>query len=154
MISLEKTRVLSEMKKRDAFQQNIAEIEVAMQSWNTITNTLNPEHSLGVYLVASDEIKKLVEERDILQKQIIVLLDKISDDLDTGPFAQEANFQDIQTQFPIVQQRAKERLDAYESDIRKAEKAREEFLAQKRQELEQVTLDIERTRFVKKGQLS
>jgi len=49
---------------------------------------------------------------------------------------------------------ANNKLKSYEEDIKKAEKMRDEFIAQKEKELEQINLDIERAKYVQQSQIS
>jgi len=153
-ILLEKSRLLEEVTKRDTLKKNLADIEAAMQSWKALTDTISPSDSIGVYSSATDEIKKLVDERDALQKRIIVLLTGVSNELSTIPFTPETNFQDIQKEYPNIQQKAQDVLQFYETEIKNAEKTRENSLALKKQELVHVNLDIERAKLVKKSQIS
>lgn len=153
-ILLEKSRPIGEVKKRDVLKKNLDEIEAGMQSWETLTNTISPSDTVGVYASATDEIKRLVDERDALQQKIITLLTGVSSELDTGPFTSETNFQDVQKAYPALQKIAQNKLQSYDDTIKKVEKTREDFLLLKKQELDQVNLDIERAKLVKKSQIS
>ena len=153
-IRLEKSRPLEEIKKQDVFRKNLADLEAGMKSWKTLTDAISPNNSIGVYASATEEIKNLVDERDILQEKIISLLANISNELDTGPFTAETNFQDIQKGYPLILKKAQDRAQSYEIDVKNAEKTRENSLLLKQQELNQVNLDLERAKLVKKSQIS
>ena len=154
IISLEKTRILDEAKKRDALEQNISTIEAGLQTWQDISEKMNHGVSRGILASASDEIKKLVEDKDAVQKDIVVLFVSVANALDAGPFTEETTISDIQKEYPALKKIAQNKIKAYDADLKKAENAREEFIIQKEKELNQITLDIERAKYVKQTQLS
>jgi|GEM_PF-2875252 len=61
---------------------------------------------------------------------------------------------DIQKEYPTLKKIAQNKLELYETDLKKAETTREEFIAEKEKELEQIFLDIERAKYIKNTQLS
>ena len=154
IISLEKTRVLDEAKKRDTLKQDLSSIESGLQTWQELSEKMNQDVSRGILAAASDEVKKLVENQDAVQKDIVILFMNVASALDTGPFTEETTISDIQKEYPALKKIAHNKLKSYEDDLKKAEKSREEFITQKQNELKQINLDIERAKYVKQSQLS
>lgn len=154
VISLEKNRTLEEVKKRDTLKQNLSTIETWIETWQDITEKVNEDAAQGILSAASDEVKQLVDDQEKVQKDIVLLFVNVADSLDVWPFTEETTIEDIQKAYPTFKKIAHNVLDAYESDLKKAEHAREEFVNQKEKELEQIMLEIERTKYVKKTQLS
>lgn len=154
IISLERTRILDEARKRDALQKNISDIESGLKKWDNLSETMSDNASHGVLASATDEVKKLIEERDKLQKDISTIFIDVANSLDAGPFTKDTTVPDIQKQYPAIRKIAQNKLKAYEVNVKKAEKTREDFILQKQKELEEVSLDIERAKYVKQSQLS
>ncbi len=115
---------------------------------------MNANASHGILASASDEIKKLVDERDKLQKDVVTVFIDVANSLDAGPFTQDTTVSDVQKQYPAIKKIAQNKLKDYESEVKDAEKSREDFILQKQKELDQVSLDIERAKYVKQSQLS
>jgi flagellar hook-basal body complex protein FliE len=125
-----------------------------LQTWQDISEKMNHDVSRGILASASDEIKKLIEDKDTVQKDIVVLFVSVANALDAGPFTEETTISDIQKEYPAFKKIAQNKIKAYEADLEKAENVREEFIIQKEKELNQITLDIERAKYVKQTQLS
>lgn len=154
IISLEKIRVLDEAKQRDALQKNIADIDAGLDRWQDLSQRMNGNLSHGMLAAASDEVKKIAEDKEALQKDVVTVFINVSKALDVGPFTDETTISDIQEQYPAIKKIAQYKLKDYEANLKKAEKSREEFISQKQKELDQVSLNIERARYVKQTQLS
>jgi len=154
VILLEKTRVLEETKKRDILLKNMENIEIELTAWDNLSKNMNESVSHGILASATDEIKKIVDDKAAIQKQIPLLFMDMTDILDTGPFTEETTVQDIQKQYPAIKKIAQNTLKTYALDIKKAEDARDEYVAQKQQELNQLSRDIEQARFIQKSQLT
>lgn len=103
---------------------------------------------------ASDEIKKLVDDQEKVQKDLVLLFINVANMLEAGPFTEENTIADIQKEYPALKKIAQSKLRLYNEDIKKAEKIREEFIAEKEKELEKISLEIERAKYVKQTQLS
>lgn len=154
VISLEKSRVLEEAKKRDTLKQNLSTIETWLETWEDIWEKVNADTSRGILSAASDEIKKLVDDQEKVQQDVVLLFVNVANELDVWPFTEKTTIADIQKIYPTLKKIANNTLDSYESDLKNAEHARDEFITQKGNELEQINLEIERAKYVKKTQLS
>ena len=89
IISLEKNRTFDEAKKRDDLQNTLQTLETGLNTWNQISEEINHKLSQGALNSASNEIQKLVENRDKIQKDLIALFVSVSQTLDVGPFSEE-----------------------------------------------------------------
>jgi len=154
IISLEKNRILEEAKKRDMLAQNLSSIEEWINTWQEISKKVNSDASRGIFSAASDEIKKLIDDKEKVQKDVVLLFVHIANILDVWPFTEEATIADIEKEYPTVKKIADNALKIYDDDLKKAEQSRDDFINQKEKELEQITLEIERAKYVKKSQLS
>jgi len=154
IISLEKSRTLEEAKKRDALEQNLSTVETGIRTWQDISEKVNEDVSRGILAVASDEIQKLIEDREKVQQDVVLLFVHVANALDVWPFSAETTMADIQKEYPTLKKIAQNKLELYETDLKKAETTREEFIAEKEKELEQIFLDIERAKYIKNTQLS
>lgn len=82
IIFLEKTRILDEAKKRNALKQDLVSIESGLQTWQDISDKMNYDVSRGILAAASDELKKLVDDRDSVHKDIATLFVSVANTLD------------------------------------------------------------------------
>jgi hypothetical protein len=135
-------------------EQDLSTIETGLRTWLDISEKMNQNVSRGILAAASDEVKTLIENKDIVQKDVVILFMNVANTLDVGPFTEKTTISDIQKEYPALKKIAQKKLTSYEDDLKNAEKLREEFIAQKYNELKQVTLDIERTKYIKHNQLS
>ncbi len=126
-----------------------------MSTWEDISERVNSHLSQGILTSASDEVQKLVEDQEKVQKDLISLFVTIAHTLDSGPFVEEdTTVADIQKEYPILKKIARNQLHLYEEELKKAEENRDEFIAHKEAELKQLSIDIERAKYIKQTQLS
>lgn len=126
-----------------------------MNTWEDISEKVNSHLSQGILTSASDEVQKLVEDQEKVQKDLVSLFVTIAHTLDSGPFvAEDTTVADVQKEYPILKKIARNQLRLYEEELRQAEATRDEFIAHKEAELKQLGIDIERAKYVKQTQIS
>lgn len=154
MILLEKNRVIEEAKKRDTLKQNMEDMEVKLKTFAELSDKMGASISQENSSSATDKIKKIFDDRAVIQKQTVLLFVGITNMLDAGPFTEKTTVQDIQKQYPSIKKIAQNTIESYENDIRAAEETRDDFIAQKQKELNQITRDIEQAQFIQRNQLT
>lgn len=82
VINLEKSRVFDEVKKRDALTSNLDIMDSHIKNWENISQDINKNTSDGVFLAASEEIKKLVNDQNAVQEKAVALFRSIAQTLD------------------------------------------------------------------------
>lgn len=150
-LKLEKERVLEEVKRRDEVQILLTDIDVLLRESSKLTTQKNTIIYSGKDSNLLPDIEeKIQEKQEIASEKILTLATK----LDFGSYTTDTTFSELQKDFSSLRRLTQNTLRAQEKVISDAENKRNEFIAQKSKELDELNLEIIRLKQIRTDQVS
>lgn len=143
--------MLEEVKRRDEIQSLLAGIDVLLREISKLTIQKNTIIYSGKDADLLPNIEEQIQEKqEIVSEKILTLATR----LDFGNYTSDTPFSDLQKDFSSLRRLTQNILRSQEKVISDAEKKRDEFIAQKSKELDDVNLEITRLEKIRTDQMS